>query len=302
MCSPERKTTNKRLFRSLFVLGEAVLVNVIGLRRSFRSSRIIILASKFRNIPHEFNVHLVFSPGLRFFLREGSKGETIRRRLSHATTVKDVIESCGVPHTEVGRIEVNGTAVDFDYRMFPGDNVVIEHVNPERTGNFGLQPEPVENPAFIADEHLAKLARRMRVLGIDTHLFSGDGDRELLDAMQSLGRILLTRDRRLLMHRIVHSGYCVRSDDVLQQVREVVRRFSLSGSINPFSRCPSCNGFLETADKNSLLHRLEPKTRLYYRDFFLCGSCGKIYWHGYHAEKLEDFVADITGRCGYSEL
>lgn len=244
MCSPERKTTNKRLFRSLFVLGEAVLVNVIGLRRSSRSSRIIILASKFRNIPHEFNVHLVFSPGLRFFLREGSKGETIRRRLSHATTVKDVIESCGVPHTEVGRIEVNGTAVDFDYRMFPGDNVAIEHVNPERTGNFGLQPEPGKNPAFIADEHLAKLARRMRVLGIDTHLFS----------------------------------------------------------INPFSRCPSCNGFLETADKNSLLHRLEPKTRLYYRDFFLCGSCGKIYWRGSHAEKLEDFVADITGRCGYSEL
>ncbi|MCG8342849.1 MAG: Mut7-C ubiquitin/RNAse domain-containing protein [Chlorobiales bacterium] len=252
-------------------------------------------------MPDEFNVYLDFSPDLTFFL-QGAGGKTIQKRLSHATTVKDVIESCGVPHTEIGQIGVNGRAVDFEYRMFPEDKVTVAHVDPEVTGGFGLQPEPGEDPAFIADEHLAKLSRRMRVLGIDTCLFPGGSDRELLGEMQRLDRILLTRDRRLLMHRIVRSGYCIRSGNVVQQVCEVIGRFALSNAIKPFRRCPSCNGLLIAADKKALLSRLEPKTCRYYHDFFLCDSCGKIYWHGSHVPKLEAFVADIRRRCGYSEL
>lgn len=248
-----------------------------------------------------FSVYLDFSPELTFFLR-GSGKRTIQKLLSHATTVKDLIESCGVPHTEIGSIHVNGRAVDFQYRMLPEDRVKVGQVDPEGSKGFGLQPEPESTPSFIADEHLAKLARRMRILGIDTHLFAGGDDRELLVEMQRLGRILLTRDRRLLMHRVVQYGYCIRSDEVSVQVWEVISRFSLAATIKPFSRCPSCNGLLQSAEKQSLLHRLEPKTRRYYEDFFLCNSCGKIYWQGSHVEKLEAFVSGIKGQCGYSEL
>lgn len=245
-----------------------------------------------------FIVYVDFCPSLRFFLKEGKDGKTIHKRLCHATTVKDVVESFGVPHTEVGRIVVNGKAVEFNYHMFPEDRVIIGDVNPDVAEGFGLQPIPDKSAAFIADEHLSKLVRRLRVLGIDTFLFSGGSDNELLVAVRRHGRILLTRDRRLLMHRIVRSGYCIRSDNALQQVYEVIRRFSLSGSLDPFTRCPSCNGLLEKVDKRMLLNRLEPKTRRYYMDFLMCTSCGKIYWRGSHAEKLGAFVSDVMKRFG----
>lgn len=250
----------------------------------------------------KFNVYLEFAPALRFFLHQGCKSGTVQKQLSHATSVKDVVESFGVPHTEVGKIKVNGETVGFGYHMSPGDRVTVSPVDPASFGGFGLQPEPGDNPAFIADEHLAKLVRRMRVLGFDTHLFSGGSDRDLLALMHNGNRILLTRDRRLLMHNIVRSGYCIRSSDVFQQVCEVVRRYCLAGRMQPFSRCPSCNGKLEAADKISLLNRLEPKTRRYYWNFFLCDSCGKIFWRGSHAEKLESFVAAVREGCNYSEL
>ncbi|WP_287373583.1 Mut7-C RNAse domain-containing protein [Prosthecochloris sp.] len=245
-----------------------------------------------------FIVYLDFSPNLRFFLKEGKNGKTIRKRLRHATTVKDVVESCGVPHTEIGLILVNGRAVDFNYHMFPEDRVTVGDVDPEAAEGFGLQLMPGKRAAFIADEHLSKLVRRFRVLGIDTLLFSGGQDQELLFAMQRFDRILLTRDRRLLMHRIVRSGYCIRSDNAVQQVYEVIGRFALAGSINPFSRCPSCNGLLEKVDKQLLMNQLEPKTQRYYCDFLRCVSCRKIYWHGSHAEKLGAFVADVVKRFG----
>ncbi len=246
----------------------------------------------------KFTVSIEFSPAFSFFLRKETEGSEIQKRLSHATTVKDVIESCGVPHTEVGSIAVNGARVGFGHRVAPRDRVRVYPVDPPSQQGLGLQPEPGNHPAFIADEHLAKLARRMRVLGFDTVLFEGGVDSDLLVQMQRCGRILLTRDRRLLMHRVVHSGYCVRSDDVQQQVCEVVRRFSLAGALQPFSRCVSCNGKLAAVEKATIAERLEPKTRKYYQDFFLCGSCGKLFWHGSHAEKLERFVTKVVEQCG----
>ncbi len=253
-------------------------------------------------MPDEFTVFLEFSPSLDFFLRKGGEGATTRKQLSHATSVKDLVESCGVPHTEVGKIQINGTAVDFGYRMSPGDRVVVHEVDSASADGSGLQPPPVDNPVFIADEHLSKLVRRMRVLGLDALLFSGGDDSRLLKLMQHGKRTLLTRDRKLLMHNIVLSGYYVRSVDVFEQTCEVVKRYRLAEKIRPFTRCPSCNGKLEKADKASLLDRLEPKTRRYFQRFLVCSCCGKIFWRGSHTEKLEGFVEAVMQRSGYSEL
>src|SRR2546425_1016471 len=56
-------------------------------------------------------IRLTFHGDLPFFL--ASKASTVERQLSEKTSVKDVIEACGVPHTEVDLIIVNGVPVDF---------------------------------------------------------------------------------------------------------------------------------------------------------------------------------------------
>jgi uncharacterized protein with PIN domain len=74
--------------------------------------------------------------------------------------------------------------------------------------------------------------------------------------------------------------------DVITQADEVLTRFDLHDSIAPFDRCLVCNGLLNPVDKNAILGKLEPKTRLYYQDFHLCHDCGQIYWRGSHSEHM----------------
>ena len=70
---------------------------------------------------------------------------------------------------------------------------------------------------FVADGHLGKLARNLRLLGFDVAYGATADDRELLDIMARENRALLTRDRRLLMHSIVQHGYYPRSQNADEQ-------------------------------------------------------------------------------------
>jgi hypothetical protein len=85
-------------------------------------------------------------------------------------SVKDVIESVGVPHTEVDVIEVNELSVGFSYLLTGGDNI---HVYPLAEGKQKIHSQHLikkltDVPAFILDVHLGKLARSLRILGFDT--------------------------------------------------------------------------------------------------------------------------------------
>jgi hypothetical protein len=146
---------------------------------------------------------------------------------------------------------------------------------------------------FVADGHLGKLARNLRLLGLDTAYERDADDPRLLEVMVADDRVLLTRDRRLLMHSIVRHGYCPRSADAEEQTREVLRRFELAANpdrLAPYSRCLRCNAPLEFVPKSDVLGPLstEPLTLRYYHDFRRCTGCGRIYWSGTHFEKLAE--------------
>jgi hypothetical protein len=106
-------------------------------------------------------------------------------------------------------------------------------------------------------------------------------------------RILLTRDRRLLMRKVIQRGYCVRSLEPERQFLEVVKRFDLTSWARPFRRCINCNAVLESIEKSAVLDRLEPKTKLYYNEFSICPACGKIYWKGSHWERMRAVVTGL---------
>jgi len=249
------------------------------------------------------SVKLRFDPDFDCFLPGESRGVDIEKLPGHATTVKDLVESCGVPHTEIGYLILNGSgSASFSTRVSDGDHIDILPILPSKPDLLKLQPASPVTPGFIADIHLGKAARRFRLLGFDTAWFTGSDDLEMLDIMEAEKRILLTRDRRLLMNNRVVFGCCVRSDSPVEQVRQVVDRYGLSGRFRPFSRCISCNGVLEGRSKEKVNASLQPKTRRYYDEFQGCPSCGKIYWQGSHIRRLQTFVDEILQGGAHSVL
>jgi uncharacterized protein len=231
---------------------------------------------------------------------------TVIRELREKTSVKDVIEACGVPHPEVDLIVVRSSreedfvSVDFQWHVETSARIDVYGV-PAPSDILPLVPrlQARRYERFVADGHLGGLARNLRLLGFDTCYEPKVDDRRLLEIMSSENRAILTRDRRLLMHSIVKHGFCPRSSDPERQTSEVLRRFGLAdppGSIVPFTRCLECNGLLETARKQEVSRRLaaEPRTLLYYDDYRVCATCGRIYWPGSHFAKLAERVSRLV--------
>jgi uncharacterized protein with PIN domain len=213
-----------------------------------------------------------------------------------------MIESFGVPHTEIDLILVNGESVDFSYIVRDGDRISIYPVfeGLDITPVNRLRPKPLRNPRFIADVNLGRLARYLRLLGFDCLYDNNAADADVARLSAGEKRILLTRDRALLQHRIITHGYFVRAVDPIAQVREVLARMDLYAQVKPFTRCIRCNGRLEAVDKKAIDDRLQPKTRLYYDRFQRCTDCGQIYWKGSHhqrAMRLVEIMLKKRGRC-----
>jgi len=237
-----------------------------------------------------------FYAELREFLSADHWSGTVVHTFRVPGSVKDVIESYGVPHTEVELILVGGESVDFSYQVQNGDRISVYPVfeSFDVSPLIRLRPEPMRQIRFVLDGHLGTLARYLRLLGFDTAYERGASDRELIRTATTEGRILLTRDVGLLKNRAVTHGHFVRSDDPRQQVLDVVSRFQLAGRLRPYSRCLACNGVLESVAKEAIAHRLPPLTRQYIDEFFTCPGCGKDYWRGAHAQALDRIVAAAT--------
>lgn len=207
-------------------------------------------------------------------------------------SIKDMVESLGVPHTEIDLLLVNGEPVDFSYLVQDGDSVSVYPLF--RSLDVGalsrVRPARLEEPRFVVDVHLGKLAGYLRMLGFDTVYPDDHDDAVLAQISSEERRILLTRDQGLLKRSLVTYGYWVRATDPRRQVVEVFRRFSLSGQVAPFERCVHCNGLLEPVRKGDILDRLKNGTRRYYDEFRRCRACKRIYWKGSHYERMQKFI------------
>jgi uncharacterized protein with PIN domain len=233
---------------------------------------------------------------LNDFLRPNQRHHILPLCLDRRTSVKDLIESLGVPHPEVGRILVGTNPVEFTYLVRDGDAIEL-FPRDNWIGEAAEQDEPQAGFRFLLDVHLGRLARNLRLLGLDADYHNDWDDAELARRSDRDQRILLTRDRQLLKRGCVDRGYWVRSQDPLTQTREILDRFRLRDrlrpEIRPWSRCLACNGELLAVDKETVLHLLEPKTRLYYQRFRRCRDCERIYWEGSHCRTLQQIVSAL---------
>lgn len=227
----------------------------------------------------------VFRDELNDLLPPNRRHTEIGCRFNSDQSVKHLIESLGVPHTEVGLVRVNGVEVGFGYLVRESDWVEVYPLSAVER-NQG-QPSEVR---FVVDNHLGRLAEYLRMLGFDTLYRNDYNDDELAQISADAARVLLTRDRRLLMRNQVQRGYWVRSKIPQEQIVEVLRRFDVDSQIVPFKRCMRCNGLLQPVDKETILHRLEPLTKKYFHQFRICSDCGQVYWQGSHYKRMAAFI------------
>ncbi|MEX5719860.1 Mut7-C RNAse domain-containing protein [Geodermatophilus maliterrae] len=201
------------------------------------------------------------------------------------TTVGHLVQAAGVPLTEAGELLVDGVPAGPADRPGPGATVEVRAV---------ARPQPVPAGGFLLDVGLGALGRRMRLLGLDT-AWSPEArapdadDAELVAAARAEDRVLLTQDRGLLMRRALPAGAWVRGATPDEQLADVLDRFR--PPLAPLTRCPACNGELTAVDAAAVAERLEPGTRRTATDFSRCPRCGRVYWRGAHARRIDALVA-----------
>jgi len=240
-------------------------------------------------------VSIRFYEELNDFLPAFKKKKRYEIKLYGRQTVKDLIESQGVPHIEVDLILVNGTPVNFGQIIKEGDDISVYPVfeNLDISDITPLENRPLRDPRFILDVHLGRLAKYLRTMGFDTLYQNNYSDEEIVEISNRDKRIILTRDKGLLMRNAVQRGYWVRNTGVKDQVFEIIRKFDLFSLISPFKRCIECNGIIDPVTKESIIDLIQPGTNKYFNEFFRCTGCRKVYWKGSHYGRMNQYLMGI---------
>ncbi|MBI9092051.1 MAG: hypothetical protein JEZ12_22790 [Desulfobacterium sp.] len=234
---------------------------------------------------------LLFDRHFLFFL--AARGHMSRRftMAPRRAAIKDMIESLGVPHTEVGAIRVNHQEVDFSFVPTTTEQIVIKAIPTpfDITRKTLLRPQPFDQVKFVADVNVGRLARLLLSLGFDTVYSNGFKDSEVAKIATREQRIVLTRDTALLKRKCIVFARRIRGEDPYLQLKEVLGFFGLArGKFDFLSRCTTCNCRLQPIEKQTILHRLEPKTKRFYTRFSICPNCCRIFWKGSHHGAMKE--------------
>ncbi|MGH8662373.1 MAG: Mut7-C RNAse domain-containing protein [Burkholderiales bacterium] len=231
-----------------------------------------------------------FHGELAEFLPGGKRGGAFAHACARAATIKNAIESLGVPHTETGRLTVNGEPATLARIVREADAI---EVFPWHAADAAAD----ETPLFIADAHLGGLARLLRMLGFDTLFENAYADRHILELLARERRILLTRDRELLKCRDVLRGCFVHARKPEAQLSEVVSRYALAPHARPFTRCLHCNLMLEAAGPRAVAERVPQPIIERYAEFVRCPGCNRIYWEGSHWEHMRAILGPVLAEA-----
>jgi uncharacterized protein len=221
---------------------------------------------------------------LRFLLAPARRHGEVPVVAAETDTLGHVVQSIGIPLTEVGRLTLDGRSVPSVAAVTDGALVLTSVTRP--------QPTPTWPPRFLLDVHLGGLARRLRLLGLDAAYEPDADDPDLVERAAAERRVLLTQDRGLLSRRAVVAGALVRGAGTASQLDDVLDRFA--PPLQPWTRCTSCGGVLEPVSREEVSAQLAAGTRQTYQDFARCRACGRVYWRGAHGARLERVVARAT--------
>ena len=240
-------------------------------------------------------LNIRFYEELNDFVSKDKRKKRFQHKFIDRTSVKDLIESLGVPHTEVDLILVNGNSVSFDYIINDKDDIAVYPVfeSLDITNIQHLRKKPFRKPRFVCDVHLGKLARNLRMLGFDVFYENTLDDNNIVKIAMVEKRTILTRDVGILKRNEVTRGYFLRSTDPEEQTSEVLKRFDLYINIKLFSRCLECGNTLKNIAKKKIIDLIPETIKNTQTNFVICPTCKKIYWKGSHYQNMLSFIKKL---------
>ena len=148
----------------------------------------------------------------------------------------------------------------------------------------------INEPTFIVDNNVGKLARWLRMMGYDTVFFDGSDDSQMVARAVTESRVILTRDSGIPKRRVVTSGrltvILINSEEPEQQMRQVIHSLNLDCQFKPFTLCLECNQSLVEKTKEQVKDLVPPYVFQTQNQYMECPACHRIYWRGTHWEAM----------------
>ncbi|MFC2026792.1 Mut7-C RNAse domain-containing protein [Chloroflexota bacterium] len=152
---------------------------------------------------------------------------------------------------------------------------------------------------FIVDHNVGKLTRWLRMMGYDTLFFNGEDDSRMIATALAEGRVILTRDTRIMERRLVTTGWLktilIAYETPELQIKQVIETLNLDIHFRPFSICLECNQPLAERSREQVRERAPPYVYQTQEQYMECPACHRIYWRGTHwqamTQKLERFMS-----------
>lgn len=244
-------------------------------------------------MPERARATFRFYEELNDFLPRESRKRDVELPIDRARSVKDAIEAAGVPHTEVDVVLVDGVSVDFAHLLRGGERVAVYPMfeRLDIAPLLRLRARPLREPRFVADVHLGKLARHLRMAGFDTLFDTTWDDDRIVAASLAERRTILTRDKAMLRRSEVERGYFVRAVASEAQLAEVLHALQLESLLAPFTRCRECNALLGEARPEAVEAYVPARIRALYTHYKACPRCGRVYWEGSHFLRMQSMLA-----------
>lgn len=161
-----------------------------------------------------------------------------------------------------------------------------------RRTNRDAAPSPHEEPLFVADVMLGRLAKWLRIMGYDVLYDNTADDPELKRVAAADRRVLLTRDLEIAETRLPVRVVVVVDEDVRAQLRQVAGEFGLDVDRPLFTRCVLCNAPLEDVARSDVEGHVPPYVLETAERFARCPRCGKLYWPATHVSRAREWLRE----------
>ncbi len=146
---------------------------------------------------------------------------------------------------------------------------------------------------FAVDTMLGRLGRWLRIVGQDAAYGPHLAGRMLVGLARRDGRVILTRDTRLVRQRHLPPCLFIESDRFREQLRQVVAAYDLDVGAALFTRCLECNEPLREAPRASAEPRVPAYVWTTQERFYACPKCGRLFWPATHLARARAELARL---------